>query len=109
MQVGSSDTKAGVSFPFSWYTKLAPLPLSALQQDALRADFKDAIRPPFLKGSTILEVEVTTSNGENKNIVLIVPDAQSARPKWLLGLECNGTCFREDTEPMMFIGEPNPN
>ena len=104
---GPAEAGGQRHFPLSWYTQLEPMPLSLADQEALRADFKQVIQPRFLTGTTFLELEAKTSNGEVKRIYLVVPNAKVTRPKWLLGFECNGACFREDHEPLMFIGEPN--
>jgi hypothetical protein len=104
---GSPDASGQRQFPFSWYTQLVPAVLSPIEQQALRADFKQAIAPRYLTGASILELKATTSNAEQKRIYLIVPDTKPGLPRWLVGLECNGACFRDDPQPMMFFGEPN--
>jgi len=111
---GSPDANGNRSFRFSWYTQLMPIKLAVVEQQALRADLKQAgpALPRFLNDSvideaTILELKAITSNGEGKRILLIVPDARPGLPKWLAGFECNGSCFREDTQPMAFSGRPN--
>jgi hypothetical protein len=104
---GSPDASGQRQFPFSWYTQLVPAALSPAEQQALRADFKQAITPRYLTGASILELKATTSNAEQKRIYLIVPDTKPGLPRWLVGLECNGACFRDDPQPMIFFGEPN--
>jgi len=104
---GTPDASGQRRLPFSWYTQLVPISLSTAEQQALRDDFKQAILPRFLTGTTILELKAMTSNDELKRIYLVVPDTKPGPPKWLLGLECNGACFREDHQPLMFFGEPN--
>jgi hypothetical protein len=106
-QVGGPDAAGQVHFPFSWYVKLQSVALSAEDQQALRKTFERAILPRFLTGATILEMEAVTSNADEKRIFLVVPDTGPSAPKWLVGFECNGACFKDDPEPMMFVGEPN--
>ena len=107
MQVCAPDAGGDVAFKYSWYTELTAVALSGDEQRALHKDFAKEIYPRFLDGATILELKARTSNGEDKRIFLIVPDTASGPPKWLLGLECNGACFTEDRQPMMFQGEPS--
>jgi len=104
---GGPDAKGQMHFPFSWYAQLDPIPLTAAQQQVMRKEFEQAVLPRFLTGATILELKAMTSNAEEKRIYLIVPDTKPGLPKWLVGLECNGACFREDPQPMRFLGEPN--
>jgi hypothetical protein len=104
---GRPDANGQMQFPFSWYTQLVPVALSPKEQQALRTDFRQAITPRFLVGATILELKAVTSNAEQKRIYLIVPDTKPGPPKWLLGFECNGACYRDDRQPMTFFGEPN--
>ena len=103
---GSPDASGQRRFPFSWYSQLVPLVPSPAEQQALRTDLKQAIAPRYLTGS-ILELKATTSNAEEKRIYLIVPDTKPGPPQWLVGLECNGACFRDDPQPLIFVGEPN--
>jgi hypothetical protein len=102
------DSNGQIRIRPSWYTKLIPVALSPQDQQKLRKDFEQAIVPKYLTGTTILELNAVTSNAENKRIYLIVPDAGPKPPKWLMGLECDGACFHDDPQPMMFFGEPNP-
>jgi len=104
---GSPDASGQRRFPFSWYSQLVPLVPSPAEQQALRTDLKQAIAPRYLTGSSILELKATTSNAEEKRIYLIVPDTKPGPPQWLVGLECNGACFRDDPQPLIFVGEPN--
>lgn len=106
-QIGGPDAAGHAHFPFSWYVALQPVPLSAQDQQALRKAFERAILPRFLDGATILEMKALTSNAEEKRIFVVVPDTRPGAPKWLVGLECNGACFTDDPDPMIFAGEPN--
>lgn len=107
MQVGGADASGQVRFAYSWYAELTAVVMSGDEQRALHKDFAKEIYPRYLNGATILELRAKTSNGEDKRIFLIVPDPASGPPKWLLGLECNGACFTEDRQPMMFQGAPS--
>jgi hypothetical protein len=110
----TTDANGLKHFKFSWYTKLTPVTLSAPEIGALRTSLKNAIEtlPRFLDEAAIdtaayLELKALTSNGEDKRILLVVPDTKPGFPVWLAGFECNGVCFRDDPEPMGFAGRPN--
>ena len=104
---GPPDAKGNLTLPFSWYTRLQPVELSSKDQATMATDFKRVVRPEYVDGAKILELRATTSNAEEKLIVLVVPDDKPGLPKWLLGFECNGSCFHDDPQPMLFAGEPN--
>ena len=106
-QPGPPAADGSRRFPLSWYTKLQPVDLSASDQERLRSDFLKGFRDEVLKDVQILELRATTSNAEEKRIFLVLPKGKLDRPPWLLGLECNGSCFHDDPEPMLFSGEPN--
>jgi hypothetical protein len=99
------DAKGEVDFPFSWYTRLQPINLSKDEQRALRSEFKRAIKAKYLNHVGILELAATTSNAETKRIYLVVPAINTGPKSWIVGFECNGACFREDPDPMVFFGE----
>jgi hypothetical protein len=101
------DAKGVRQFPLSWYTKLQPVTLSDADQTALRTDFQKILQPAYIDRAKILELQATTSNAEDKRIVLILPNDKPGLPEWMLGFECNGVCFRDDREPLMFAGQPN--
>lgn len=105
-QVGP-DAQGRVDFPFSWYRKLEPVILSEAEQRAMLADLNRLFVLDKLGDAVVLEVRAPTSNAEEKRIVLVIPRDGQAPPKWLFGIECNGTCFRDDPEPMAFAGGRN--
>jgi hypothetical protein len=101
------DAQGRVDFPFSWYRKLETVSLSEAEQRAMLKDLNRLFVLDKLGAATVLEVTATTSNGEEKRVVLVVPRDGEASPKWLFGVECNGACFREDPQPMAFAGSRN--
>ncbi len=101
------DAKGRVNFSLSWYTKLVSVPLSSAEQRTAGADFQKITSGHFPDNIIVLELRATTSNAEEKRIYLIVPDEKPGLPEWLVGFECNGACFRDDDQPMMFVGHPN--
>ena len=103
---GGPDADGPRRFPASWYVELTPVDLTQAEQRGLRQDFRRAITPRYLDRSAILELRARTSSGERKLIFLVLPDAKARTPAWLIGLECNGACFREDAEPLVFAGSP---
>jgi hypothetical protein len=105
---GPPDADGNRQLYLSWYTRLQPVEPSASDQAIMAGDFKKVIKPEFIDGAKFFELRATTSNADEKRIVLVVPDDKPGLPKWLLGFECNGSCFHDDPEPMMFWGEPNP-
>ncbi len=111
---GGPDASGRRNLRFSWYTRLVPIALSPAEQQTLRADLKQKAptRPRFLDDAaiddaTMLEMQATTSNAEEKRILLIVPDTRPGPPEWLAGFECNSVCFQQDTQPLAFAGRPN--
>ncbi len=104
--VGGPDADGLRRFPTSWYVELTPMNLTLPEQRRLKQDFRQAIQPRYLDRAAILELRARTSNGEEKLIFLVLPDAGSRTPAWLIGLECNGACFRRDAQPLMFAGSP---
>lgn len=101
------DADGQPRIPTSWYVALTPVSLSPAEQRRLKGDFERAIRRRYLDRATILELRARTSNNEEKRIFLVLPNAGPRPPAWLIGLECNGACFREDPEPLMFAGSPS--
>ena len=101
---GGTDADGLRHFPASWYVELSPVNLPPSDQRRLKRDFRRAIRPGLLTKASVLELRAKTSNGEGKLIFLVLPETGQARPAWLIGLECNGTCFRQDAEPLIFAG-----
>lgn len=102
---GGPDAAGMRHFPTSWYTELSPVEASPVEQRRLKENLKRAIRPGVLDKAVVLKLRARTSNGEDKLIVLILPGT-GPKPAWLIGLECNGTCFREDRDPLVFAGSP---
>lgn len=94
----SPDADGRRQFPASWYVELTPVDLTQAEQRRLKQDFRRAITRRYLDKAVILKLQARTSNGERKLIFLVLPDARP-RPAWLIGLECNGACFREDADP----------
>ena len=101
---GGPDADGLRRFPTSWYVELTPVNLTQAEQRRLRQDFRRAIQPRYLDRAAILELRARTSSGERKLIFLVLPDTRARTPEWLIGLECNGACFREDAEPLVFAG-----
>ena len=101
---GGLDADGLRRFPTSWYVELSPLDLSPVEQRRLKLNLRRAVRPRFLDKAAVLELRARTSNGEKKFVLFVIPDAKPEKPAWLIGLECNGTCFREDAEPLIFAG-----
>lgn len=97
----------GTTFPFSWYTGFAPLPLTAAQEASFVAGVNAHLHPHLPAGARIRAISATTSNQDAKRIMLVLPpEAEAAKQHWSLVFECNGECFSEDPEPMVLIGKP---
>jgi hypothetical protein len=103
---GGPDAKGKMHFPYSWYTRLEAVDMPAEDQNALKSDLKRYVRANLLEGASVLELRATTSNAEEKRIVLLVWDGGREPLKGPLVLECNGVCFRDDAEPLILMGQP---
>ena len=104
LTTGGLDADGLRRFPTSWYVELSPVDLSPVDQRRLKLDLRRAVRPRLLDRAAVLELRARTSNGEAKSILLVIPGVKPEKSAWLIGLECNGTCFREDAEPLIFAG-----
>ena len=101
-----THVQPGATSRLSYYTSLKSVVIPAPEAKALRANLRKIMNPQFLDSSNLIEMDAETSNGEAKQIYLIVPKKTGAFGSEMAGMECDTHCMPFNQDPMIFDIQP---
>jgi hypothetical protein len=104
MTLSALSTHSQVTGQAAHFTSLRNAPLSAAESAGLISRLKPVVNDPAMLDADVMRMEVDTSTGDHKQILLFVARAPGGRA-W--GMECFNECDPMESPPWAFIVTPD--